>query len=594
MTTFTYKGDQFLLNGEPITLLAGAIHYFRIVPEYWRDRLLKLKAGGFNTVETYVPWNLHEPREGEFNFDGIADLEAYIRLAGELGLHVIVRPSPYICAEWEFGGLPAWLLADSDMVLRCFHQPFLDKIDAYFDELLPRLKPLQCTNGGPIIAMQIENEYGSYGNDKKYLEYMRDSMIQRGVDVLLFTSDGPEDYMLQGGMIDNVLETVNFGSRAEESFDNLANYQQNKPKMVMEFWNGWFDHWREEHHVRDADDAAQVLDDMLRLGSSVNFYMYHGGTNFGFYNGANNHSGITRSKYEPTVTSYDYNSPLSESGDVTEKFYAVRKIIEKYHKVAPMELPEPIQKKAYGKIEMEESASLFGQLDKISSKYENAFPLTMEKLGQSYGFIMYTTHVSGPRKDATLYLQEVHDRATIYIDGKYAGVIERDIAELESITFDVPREGITLTLLVENMGRTNYGPYLRDCKGITEGVRLGNQFLFGWEMHTLPLDNVDQVSFVTGMEGSNLTNGSNSELPTFYKGTLNIEETADTFIKLEGWTKGVVYINGFNLGRYWNVGPQKTLYIPAPLLKKGDNEILIFEVHGTSTPAVEFVDQPEL
>lgn len=587
MSKFSYEGKQFLLNDKPITIISGAIHYFRVVPQYWRDRLLKLKACGFNTVETYVPWNLHEPQEGTFNFEGIADLEQFIQIAEELGLLVIVRPSPYICAEWEFGGLPAWLLADSDMVLRCFHKPYLEKVDAYYDVLLPKLKPLLCTNGGPIIAMQIENEYGSYGNDTKYLEYIRDSMIARGIDVLLFTSDGPEDFMLQGGMIDGVLETVNFGSRTAEAFEALNQYQQNKPDMCMEFWNGWFDHWGEEHHTRSSDEVAAELDEMFKLGASVNFYMFHGGTNFGFYNGANN------PKYAPTITSYDYDVPLSEDGEPTAKFYAVRSVIEKHFGLEPLSLPEPIAKKAYGKVSLSESASLLSQLNELGTSSSHAFPVTMEKLGQDYGFILYTTHVSGPRNAAVLHLQDVHDRAIIYLNDEYIGVIERDHQD-NQIELAIPEGGAKLSILVENMGRTNYGPLLRDCKGITEGVRLGNQFLFGWEIHTLPLNNVEQVQFQQSLEQVNVCGDHNTKQPTFYKGIIEIDETADTFIHMEGWTKGVVYINGFNLGRYWNRGPQKTLYIPAPLLNKGSNEIIIFELHETNNASIKLVDKPEL
>ena len=334
MAVFGVEGNQFVLDGKAIRLLSGAIHYFRIVPEYWRDRLLKLKACGLNTVETYVPWNLHEPKEGQFQFEGIAGIGNFIRLAGELGLHVIVRPSPYICAEWEFGGLPAWLLADAGMRLRCFDKAYLDKVDAYFDELLPRLKPLLSTNGGPIIAMQVENEYGSYGNDKKYLEYIRDAMRKRGMDVLLFTSDGPESARAAGRNVEGVLGIVNFGSRAGEAFRKLREYQPDGPLMCMEFWIGWFDHWMEKHQSRPAPEVTEVFEDIMREGASVNFYMFHGGTNFGFYNGANHIK-----QYEPTVNSYDYDALLDESGEPTEKFYAVRKVLERYVDLPKLQLP---------------------------------------------------------------------------------------------------------------------------------------------------------------------------------------------------------------------------------------------------------------
>lgn len=585
MAELKVQGNDFVYEGTPLRILSGSIHYFRVVPEYWRDRLLKLKACGFNTVETYVAWNIHEPDEGKFVFEGLGDIEEFIRIAGELGLHVIVRPSPYICAEWEFGGLPAWLLADSSMRLRCFDRAYLDKVDRYFDELLPRLKPLLCTNGGPIIAMQIENEYGSYGNDKQYLNYLKDAMIRRGIDVLLFTSDGPEDHMLQGGMVDGVLETVNFGSRAKEAFAKLREYQPEGPLMCMEFWNGWFDHWMEEHHTRPAEDTAKALEEMLQEGASVNFYMFHGGTNFGFYNGANHGQ-----QFEPTVTSYDYDTLLSEWGDPTPKFYAVRDVLSRYVDLPELVLPEPIRKKTYGKVEMTAQAGLFDQLDNLSQPIQSTCPEPMEKVGQNYGFILYSTRISGPRKGFELVLQDVRDRALVFANGKYAGTVER--WNPTAIPLDIPAEGLQLDVLVENMGRVNYGPLMRDTKGITEGIRLGNQFLYHWTIRPLPLKDVSALAF--GPLQADGTAAGKLAAPAFYKGTFEVNERADTFIRLDGWTKGVVYLNGFNLGRYWEVGPQQTLYVPAPLLKEGSNELVIFELHGTSKPAVELLDTPDL
>lgn len=581
MSTFHYSGSSFYFNNEPIQIISGAIHHFRVVPEYWEDRLLKLKACGFNTVETYVAWNIHEPQKGQFNFEGIADLVCFIEIAGEIGLHVIVRPSPYICAEWEFGGFPAWLLAEPDMRLRCYHKPFLDHVDAYYDVLLPKLRPLLCTQGGPIIAMQIENEYGSYGNDKPYLNYLKDAMIKRGIDVLLFTSDGPEDYMLQGGMVDGVLATVNFGSRPAEAFAKLRKYQPDAPIMCMEFWNGWFDHWREGHHTRPAQDVAEVLDEMLSMGASVNFYMFHGGTNFGFYNGANGH---TEDSYEPTITSYDYDVLLDESGEPTNKYYAVRDVIAKHQKLADIELPQPVAKQAYGEVAMTGQAPLSLNISRISQPIQSAYPLPMEELGQDYGFIQYSTFLSGPRPKQPLNIQDLHDRAMVFLDGRILGTLDRSQPGAV-IEFEVPEGGAHLSILVENMGRVNYGPYIKDFKGVTEGVQHGMQFLSDWTIHPLPLSDLSGLVFEPisiHME------------PSFYRGEFTVNGVADTFLSLDGWIKGVVFVNGFNLGRYWNVGPQRTLYVPGPLLREGSNEINIFELHGAAAPRIRFVDKPDL
>lgn len=577
LTIFSYENDQFLYNGQPTHIISGAIHYFRVVPQYWEDRMKKLLACGFNTVETYIPWNFHEPKKGQFQFNGMADVVHFIEIAGNLGLHVIVRPSPYICAEWEFGGLPAWLLAEQGLRLRCADPNYLNHVDEYYEELLPKLKPLLCTNGGPIIAMQIENEYGSYGNDKKYLNHIKQKMLEQGMNVLLFTSDGAEDAMLQGGMVPGALATANFGSRAEESFLKLGEYQPNTPYMCMEYWNGWFDHWGKPHHCRDADDVANVLEDMLKLNGSVNFYMFHGGTNFGFYNGAN--CMTDRYDYQPTVTSYDYDSLLNESGDPTQKYWKVREVLSKFG-FASNELPVAMPKKSYGKIQMTGQALLRDQLLQVSSPIDTIYPETMEKLGQEYGYCLYSTHISGPRPSKEFVVQEVHDRAQVFVNGEDIGIIERWKPE-QTLSFEVPAEGALIEILVENMGRINYGPYLEDRKGITEGVRHGFQFLSEWTSYTLPLDNLSELTFKP-IE-SKLTNA-----PCFYQGNLCIEEIADTFVHLEGWQKGVIFINGFNLGRYWNIGPQQTLYVPAPLLKLGNNEIIIFEQHGTETNEINF------
>lgn len=577
MSVFEISGKDFLYDGKPMRILSGAIHYFRVVPQYWRDRLLKLKACGFNTVETYVAWNIHEPKPDQFNFAGIADLVKFIQIAEELGLFVIVRPGPYICAEWEFGGLPSWLLADPNLRLRCYHEPYLKRVDRFYDALLPRLVPHLCTNGGPIIAMQVENEYGSYGNDKQYLNYIKEGLRRRGIDVLLFTSDGPTDEMLQGGTLPSVFKTANFGSRPQEAFTKLEEYQPDQPLMCMEYWNGWFDHWGDQHHTREGQDVAEVLEQMLQQGASVNFYMFHGGTNFGFYNGANFYE-----KLIPTVTSYDYDAPLSECGDLTDKYFQVKNVLSKYVEVDQSLLPAPIPKKAYGKVKLTSQASLFTSLAQLSEPVRSACPEPMEKLGQDYGFILYRTQVTGPRQDNELFLQDVHDRALVFLDGELKGIVMRD--EPQTLKLDIPPAGAQLEILVENMGRINYGPFMVDRKGITEGVRLGQQFLFDWTIYPLPLADLSVLKWET-KEG---------KVPAFFKGTFEVDELADTFLSLEGWGKGVAFVNGFNLGRYWKIGPTKTLYVPAPILRQGKNELVIFELEEVAEPIVEFLGQPIL
>lgn len=580
MNKFEIRPDAFYYGGNPIQLISGAVHYFRTVPENWEDRLLKLKACGLNTVETYVPWNAHEPKPGEFDFKGILDVAAFIRLAAKLDLLVIVRPSPYICAEWEFGGLPAWLLADPGMRLRCAHAPYLEAVDRYYDRLMQELAPLQCTAGGPVIAMQIENEYGSYGTDKEYLSHLEQSMRQRGIDVPLFTSDGPTDAMLQGGTLPHILKTANFGSSAAESFAKLREYQADGPLMCMEFWNGWFDHWGEKHHTRDGADAARCLDDMLSAGASVNIYMFHGGTNFGYWSGAN-----FDGNYLPTVTSYDYDAPLSEAGDPTPKYFAFRDVIAKYRKLPEMAVPGASVKKAFGEIALTQQASLLENLANLSSPVTRTNPEPMEMLGQNSGFILYRTRVSGPRTGEPLVIQDLHDRAHVFLDGKLLGVQYRNDAVKNSLKLDIPAGGATLEILVENMGRVNYGPDMLDRKGITEGVRLHNQFLHGWEIFPLPLEDLSGLSY--GPVAA-------TEHPAFYRAEFEIDRPEDTFVAIDGWTKGLVFVNGFNLGRYWNIEPLHNLYLPGPLLRAGRNEIVVLELHGnTGAPVVSLVDRAE-
>ena len=582
MGILTVENGEFLMDGKSHRIISGAMHYFRILPEYWEDRLRKLKSCGFNTVETYTCWNLHERKEGQFDFSGILDIAAYIRLAQKLGLDVIVRPGPYICAEWEFGGLPSWLLADPDMGLRCNDPKFLAKVRRYYEALLAQVRPLLSTNGGPVIMMQVENEYGSYGNDKEYLLATEKIYRECGIDCLLFTSDGSCDWMLSGGSLPHLLTTVNFGSHPEENFRGLRWFKQGEPLMCTEFWSGWFDHWYEEHHTRTAEDIAKDLQVLLDSGASFNFYMFHGGTNFGFTNGANH----TGTEYQPTISSYDYCAPLTESGDMTPTYHKIREMLGAEKDDSLRDSP----KAAYGTLRLTEEAFLLEQLEALAEPVHAAMPKTMEQLGQDFGYTLYSTTLRGPFTDLPLGLGRVHDRATIYLNGKYMGLWERSRRKDEIRLSLGMGETAKLQVLVENMGRVNYGTKLFDRKGLLDGVRLGQQFHFGWDMYCLTMEDFTKLSWRP--EGT----ADRAGQPLFLRGDLVIGgEPADTFIRVPDADKGFCVVNGFNLGRYWNTaGPQMTLYVPAPLLRQGHNEIILFGSDSVGEPEVIFRDTPDL
>ena len=570
------ENGQFYLDGKPFRILSGAMHYFRICPEYWEDRLRKLKQCGFNTVETYCCWNLHERKEGVFDFTGRLDLVKFIETAKELGLYVILRPGPYICAEWDFGGLPARLLADN-IPLRCNDPRFLSKLRPYLLKVFELVKPLLCTNGGPILAMQVENEYGSYGNDREYMAAVNRIYDEGGIDCLRFTADGSWDLMLSGGMLPGLPAAINFGSRATENFRGLRLYRPDDPLFCAEFWCGWFDHWYEAHHTRTVESITADTKELLDTGASLNFYLFHGGTNFGFLNGANHTDG----QYQPTVTSYDYCALLSECGDLTPAYHAVRALLGAEGPLTVCDSP----KAAYGKVTLTEQVALLPQAEHLSSPIRSAQTQTQEELGQDFGYTLYRTTLRGPITGVALELGRVHDRALVFLDGKHIGTVERSRRRDPMVLTVAAGETAKLEILVENMGRVNYGSKLLDKKGLLDGVRLGPQFHFGWEMLCLPMDDLSPLRWSDAAEG-----------PRFLRGTLTISETPkDTFLRLDNFTKGFVLINGFNLGRYYTpAGPQKTLYVPAPLLKQGGNEIIVFESDDFHSPVVEFVDVPDL
>lgn len=569
--------DEFLLDGKPFKIMAGAIHYFRVHPADWHQSLYNLKALGFNTVETYVPWNLHEPQPGKFNFEGLCDVEAFLSEAASLGLWAIVRPSPYICAEWEFGGLPAWLLADHKMRPRSRDERYLARVASYYDELMARLRPHQLDAGGNILMMQIENEYGSYSEDKSYLRAIRDLMRERGITVPFFTSDGPWRACLRAGSLidDDILACGNFGSHSHENFAQLKAFHKehgkNWPLMCMEFWDGWFNRWGEEIIKRDPDELASSVGEALDEGS-VCLYMFHGGTNFGFMNGCS-----ARLQHDlPQVTSYDYDAPLDERGNPTPKYFALAKMLhERFPKIAQA---EPMVKDTLAARELSRTASagLFDNLDALSQPTLGLETKTMEDLGQSVGYTLYRTSIERDKEDPErLRVIDGRDRIQLFVNGKLAATqYQEEIGE--DIMAELDAGDNRLDILVENMGRVNYGHKLlasTQYKGIRTGVCADLHFVTGWEMRPLELNALPQLEFV-----DNAVKGQ----PAFHRFVLELseDELLDTNLDLTGFGKGVVFVNGSNIGRFWERGPIRSLYLPHGLLHEGKNEIVVFETEG--------------
>lgn len=577
--------DEFYLNGEPFKIISGAVHYFRIVPEYWRDRLEKLVNMGCNTVETYIPWNFHEPKRGEFCWDGMRDVFRFLDIARELGLYVILRASPYICAEWEFGGLPAWLLADRNMRVRCSYKPYLDAVKSYYAELMPKLVPYQEANGGNIILMQLENEYGYYGNDTAYLEFLRDTIRGFGITVPFTTADGPwSSTLFLSGMVEGALPTGNFGSGAEYQFGQMRGYiGGDKPLMCMECWDGWFDNWGEPHHTTAPEKCAAELDEVLKRGS-VNLYMFEGGTNFGFMNGRNDGG------KNADITSYDYDSPLTEDGRVTEKYEMFARTIAKYRKFEPIPLSTEIKRSGFGEIKCSGRAELFSVLETLAQPVKSAYPQTMEEIGQSYGYILYRPKFPCGGEIMSIQLENAADRVICFNNGKrlfdasYAALWER-----HEFT-DLKAEGF-IDFLCENEGRENFGTNLdNQRKGIAGGVKINEHRLFGFDIFPLPLDEGQIAALEFGAADASLAGGA----PAFFRFEFTADEPCDTFLDTEGFGRGCAFINGFNLGRFWDIGPQKRLYVSAPLIRKGANVIVIFETNGRHADFITLADAPDL
>ena len=591
--SFVAGNGAFLLNGKPFVVKAAELHYPRIPRPYWEQRIQLCKALGMNTICLYTFWNAHEPEPGKFDFSGQNDLREFFKLCAKNDMKVILRPGPYVCAEWEMGGLPWWLLKKKDIRLREADPYFLQRVDMFQKEVAEQVADLTITHGGPIIMVQVENEYGSYGTDKGYVGRIRD-MLRRhfGPEVTLFQCDWSSNFLNNG--LDDLVWTLNFGTGADidSQFAPLKEARPHTPLMCSEFWSGWFDKWGAAHETRPADDMIAGIDEMLSKGISFSLYMTHGGTNWGHWAGANSPG------FAPDVTSYDYDAPISESGQITPKYLKLRKTLAKYmdgEKQAP--IPPLIKPIAVKPFSFTEVAPLWENLPEPKADRDIK---TMEEYDQGFGSILYRTSLPALSAPALLTVNEPHDYAQIFIDGKYIGTLDRRNAEKE-LVIQPCRKGAQLDILVEAMGRINFGRAIRDFKGITDNVTVtvekdGLKWvddLKNWQVFNI----TDEYDTYAAMDFRPLDMCMHREerLPRgVYRATFNVSKPSDTFLDFESWGKGLVYVNGHALGRIWETGPQQTLYMPGCWLKKGANEILVFDILGPRKAQSRGLKEPQL
>jgi beta-galactosidase len=574
--TFTIGDSNFLLNGKPFQIKAGEMHPQRVPHEYWAARLRMIHALGLNAVSIYVFWNAVEPREGEFDFTGDNDIAEFVRLAQKEGLWVILRPGPYVCAEWDFGGYPWWLLKQPDMKVRSQDPDFLEASGDYLNQLGAQLAPLQITHGGPIILVQVENEYGSFGADHAYMEKILALDRAAGFDVPVFTADGGGN-MMANGHLPEALPGLN-GGQGTNIMSEIGKYRPHGPWFVPEFYPGWLDHWGEPHEQRGISHLLTETEWKLTNNISFSYYVVFGGTSFGFMNGANYND-----HYQPQPTSYDYDAPMDEAGRPTPKYFALRQLLARH--LAPGEIlpdvPATAPVIAIPKIELPDSACIF---DDLGKPVRSEKPLSFEDLNHGYGYVLYRTEVDGPT-NALLKINELRDYAVVYLDGNRVGTLDRRLQQ-DSLPLAITNSSSTLDILVENSGRINYGGKLRDNRqGITRSVTLGDQELTGWKMYSLPFDDVTTLDFRPA---------SHTPAPAMHRGTFELSQVGDTFLDLRGWGKGFVLVNGHNLGRYWNIGPQQTLYCPGAWLKSGVNELDVFDLDDATNQTVSGLTQPIL
>lgn len=578
--TFKLGDDAFLLDGKPFQMISGEMHYPRVPREAWRSRMKMAKAMGLNTIGTYVFWNLHEPQKGKFDFTGNNDVAAFVRIAREEGLWVILRPSPYVCAEWEFGGYPYWLQNEKGLEVRSKEPQYLKEYESYIKEIGKQLAPLQINHGGNILMVQIENEYGSYGSDKEYLSINKKFFEEAGFDGLLYTCDPAPD--LVKGHLPGLLPAVNGlddPAKVKKIINN--NHDGKGPYYIAEWYPAWFDWWGTKHHTVPAEQYAGHLDSVLAAGISINMYMFHGGTTRGFMNGANYKD---ETPYEPQISSYDYDAPLDEAGNATPKFMKFREVIQKYLP-AGISLPAVPAAKPAISIRAIKFAKSLSLLNALPAPKANITPLTFEDLRQDYGFVLYRSTIQGS-KTGTLKLKDLRDYAVVMINGKTVGVLDRRLNQ-DSLTLALPAGKVTLDILVENLGRINFGKYLlQNKKGITQKVLFAGNEVPHWKMYSLPFKSLNTIRFSAAKQ--------NSRSPLIKKGSFNLGKVADTYLDLSHWGKGVVWVNGHNLGRYWNIGPQQTLYLPAEWLKKGHNDIVILELLKPQQDQLSGLSKPVL
>lgn len=578
--------EEFYINDEVFKMMSGAFHYFRVHEEEWNHTFHNVKALGLNTVETYIPWNMIEPLEGQFNQEHIDLLARFIEKVAEHDLYLIFRPSPYICSEWELGGLPAWLLNDPSMTLRSSDEFFLEKVENYYREFLPQMAKYQFTHGGPILMMQVENEYGSYAHDKEYLKSVMNLMKKYGVDVPLFTSDGTWLAALESGSLieEDVLVTGNFGSRTNQSLDDLEaffeKHDKKWPVMSMEFWDGWFNRWGMEIVTREAEELADEVEAMALRGS-FNLYMFHGGTNFGFMNGCSGR----RTKDLPQITSYDYGALLNEEGNPTDKFFSVQKALKRAVPNIQQFEPKVKRRKKYETLTKMDSIALFDVVDEISTLVESDTTQTFENLDNPYGYVLYSTHMQNYSGEDKIKLIETSDRAHVYSNKKH--LVTQYGEELGEEIFITDKDQFDLDVLVENLGRVNYGFKLQapsQRKGIRRGIMHDMHFHKGINHYPLNLDKemIEKLSF----DGPKKHHSG----PIFHRFELDLsnKEVESTFIDCSDFGKGAVLVNGFNLGRYWSIGPVGHLYIPKDLLNQGKNEFIVFETEEVAVDELSF------